>query len=1661
MKQIGITLRKVFVLCLMAMVAQIGFAGSWDGTNHKMTYVFTAYPTTFNLTQGSEICETISNIDLYTMEDSYTPEGGSLTFFHQLDAIFAAQRVGDWRIKSGEGLYQGGNGYRYLSISNLFAGATVYIDYIVPTDASKPVADRSIRVVNSSDITESLTDNVLSPQGTYTMAQDGPLELSVARWITIKSIVIDYSGATGHPMFFNRADSRIEYYKDNIPYYRCQLSTRNFTEPTVSGVTSYDYSTVESSNGYDPAVLKTESGVKVHDVLMNNIGVSQINLSDGTHTDSYRIDIWDNPATTLISDITKGKKFQITGSGVLQNRTITDVPGIEMKFSVTNEGVEPNTTIAMHEKISGTDDHYVSYTNDNNGWWDRFPQDNYSWPSAGTYYSFKATAKGKLRFGGIKKTPSVGASGKVYLVKLATIEEDGKTKSIYPQAYLFTGDQSGYLTTDDFTSITYSTHENDANQEISDAPSYSIIANEGANNGINLNTGEVYYLQGEANSSDNKWAPYLLEWFSFELDDELRIDRTFAVANQKGSELPNSEDDGNYYIASNVNVTGSPQVGCFENGTWVNSSTLVKGNISSAKARLNSSTHHLEFYNIEFDSSEDNMKGGAIKVRLRTSETNYVDFTLTIPYGKHVWDFRSTEDQSNAKRPGAWHYSDTELCTMMKDNSAANWKIAWKVRKNDGSQYEDPIMVPDGAINGDNAFCMDNTAGLVFVAGPRSFGAKDTRDISGLTSAQKGKLTAIPTAEDLASNDGTVNKTPTSATNLLWLKGNATIYFPGVTAGQYIKIYTYRHADDKGETFWAKNLVDLDGNAYLSSNRFIMHGMWEERRPAFEGDNIKGCAIFRVPSSYVSTDVLDNIPQLTLCDDGWMKIYRIEIMDEFEPDIILTDDNPGGNFCPVDYDGEFGSVVVRKRHGKNEPTLRSYLGVVGQTQCMHANTCDYQIIADEYVVDVNKEVWTSGGGVNYNKLNLRFNKAGLVRIVQRERASLVGSSNNWAETKNEDGDPIYVSTHVASMLMPNGYVVDKNEYYINVGELTVQDYPYTWDFTNYNMYKGSSATKSTLTSRGWIVSDNTCSQTALVSDVNFGSDQIINNYGSSYVVPQTPQVRTSSRAMFPQGAQLMNNEGTVVAETEGLGVSRPKTSTSKSFYVFDSSTGSFDRNVRNYDGFALEDNKITINGDDLTGVGEITIPEVDNQMYIFVKSNSEPLSVNGATLVGTDPFSKKEGIYLYQNNSGSTQDVVLSFSESTKVNLVAVTDIVKRLDKFGYATESRDRAIDHTYEGELTSNEVHPYIIETVDGGTYNYRGYPMVSKTLVEDNIVPANMGVVLCKDNHSGDPFDSPLFVPAVNNVPAYDAADGDFWKRNWLIPNVQRKRHYNENTSGSAAAETSINVLPYYDNGVVSTPTWNIKKAESTIYGSYSSDPVRYVDLSGYKELRIYQTEGAPVRCFFFNSNNESVTITTGSSPVELVSDGSYYKVDLKSVYDNYGQVKLIGIKAAGPEQTATVDNIHAVSYVNPSLPWSTKFVMGPSYYTYYKRTGTSSDLQDAETESFYRMRLYDEPNASEADKELYNTLGANKALLLISSLPDPLWKKGGASGARQGVIYFDMPELEEDATNIEMPITLVTPDEVESHVYYTLAGNRVKGKPTKKGIYICNGKIVTVK
>lgn len=1246
------------------MMAQVSWAGDHNGNT-----------VTYNVNGHGNGNPWLSDALINSSGDEVRVIGDN--YYERQIAISGSFNGGDWAYRSDKTDIRPSEHTQTLSILNLFQGDKVILHYW-GNGASATMKSNNTNFSVGSTVSGNGSTQV-------TMNSNGSMDFSINTKTFITKIQVIYNNTSNRIAFSTTG-------QESGGYYLCRLSSRQFNEPTLSvypsnATVTYTVETYDQMNGtklndvdHEVAMMNTADNKK-GDVLFKNLGWCKVTATANGQSASYWVECWDNEAhgelqadgmTYKLVKVEDGNGDLLPDDqqgGVLKERVVTAVPGIEMKFGIpahdlydyqkdvtglpggttgtwaqqhdnTDNHFQPNTTVVYRQVVDGTE-HMVSFTNNDFGWWDRYPYNDHTWPHQGTFYQFKASAKGKLYVGGYKSQPS----GEVYIVNLDNVND----RSYFVQKTDPVGFYEKFV--------------------------------------IEMQPGDIYMMHGQANNENgaSEWAPFLLEWFRFEPD--MKLSAEWGVAANSGYEITNGGS-----VTSRETVTGASGATC---------TVECKGNIQSASASIDGSGH-IVFSNIQFTSTAKDQMGGSMKVDIAVG-TSHLYYYFTIPYGQHVWDFRKAGDQS--QEHGDYSYSESGLISMMNDNTE-DWTRVYKVHRRENGKWielKDAIMAARSAIAGNNAFYMDNTTGLAFTTNSiSSFGTGETsNNASGFSSMTQDEQYYL-------------NYETTAGGSLLWMKGTSSIYFPGVKAGQYIKIYTYRHADGRGETFKAKNLVDLDNVAYNYDNTFIMRGMWDERYPAYTGDIIKGGAIFRVPSDYVQTNDKDAIPMLTLADDGWVKIYKIEIMDEFKPDLVMTEDV---STLPVDYDGVYGSVVIRNK----QQVIKSFYATTGQTHCQHVNTCDYEVIPDDGVqVSVERKIKNSkedGSGVDYNQLFLRFVKGtGLVKVIQRERANANGTN---------------ATTAVPSSAL--GYVIDKNEYYIAVGELDSKTYPFTWDFTDYNMYQGSSTSKTAL---GSTTADKYGNWNVLENEGEFGQKHMIEHtFGEGSV----EQVATTNKQLFAQGSQLTAGT-TPVLESEGLGFSRPKAAQKEYQYVA-TVNGTFGVQTRMYDAYDLEDNGFQFTGQKLVGAGTIIVPDVAKDMYVFVKGTAP----SGVSRASKDTSLSPAGdVSAYKVTSDG--DVVLSFANGSEIEMIGVTNIQKSVNKLGFATESRNHAIDHTYTGKFTSNDVNAYII-TEDN--YNYENYKGAKISLGEPvDVIPENTGVVLYKAGTT-EQTTAPLFYPAVNAV------------------------------------------------------------------------------------------------------------------------------------------------------------------------------------------------------------------------------------------------------------------------------------------------------------------------
>ncbi len=188
----------------------------------------------------------------------------------------------------------------------------------------------------------------------------------------------------------------------------------------------------------------------------------------------------------------------------------------------------------------------------------------------------------------------------------------------------------------------------------------------------------------------------------------------------------------------------------------------------------------------------------------------------------------------------------------------------------------------------------------------------------------------------------------------------------------------------------------------------------------------------------------------------------------------------------------------------------------------------------------------------------------------------------------------------------------------------------------------------------------------------------------------------------------------------------------------------------------------------LTAMGQVTITVPDltasPQDWIYVKSSAAPTGITNATAAtAADGLDAASGVYKYKvSNNGNCQ---LTFANGTEIERIGVTHILKPITEVGnegWATESRDRAIDHSLTGLFTKNDVNAYTVSVKSSST------TLVSVQLdavnsdpsdpdVDDDVerntnvaVPAETGLVLRQNDKTNLSLANsggvPLFAPAM---------------------------------------------------------------------------------------------------------------------------------------------------------------------------------------------------------------------------------------------------------------------------------------------------------------------------
>lgn len=208
---------------------------------------------------------------------------------------------------------------------------------------------------------------------------------------------------------------------------------------------------------------------------------------------------------------------------------------------------------------------------------------------------------------------------------------------------------------------------------------------------------------------------------------------------------------------------------------------------------------------------------------------------------------------------------------------------------------------------------------------------------------------------------------------------------------------------------------------------------------------------------------------------------------------------------------------------------------------------------------------------------------------------------------------------------------------------------------------------------------------------------------------------------------------------------------------------------------------------------------------------------------------------------------------------------------------------------------------------TVNRSGDDIINNSWIEDTKNGIKNGFWGSKYGVNFTVGDAMKFNNATNVNTIY--WDGNTTAGTMTISSIKVKA--NVITCSVPGTPVSLNTLQYHNfpSGSNATATWNVNTATDTYYGSGSSDPSNYVDLTGYEVLRIHRDDATGFRAFFINAAGTGTNNINdqAAGTVSWVDAGKYWEIDLSKVEKYQEKVYLNTIKSSGWQVNNVIKDI----------------------------------------------------------------------------------------------------------------------------------------------------------
>lgn len=1127
-----------------------------------------------------------------------------------------------------------------------------------------------------------------------------------------------------------------------------------------------------------------------------------------------------------------------------------------------------------------------------------------------------------------------------------------------------------------------------------------------------------------------------------------------------------------------------------------------EGDIASTGVTINSSTG--EISNIT--------AGGALKIQATNGgQTCYYYLTIAYPatpYPGKLWEFNQyyetyqpplSINQSgglsgfpriDANSNGTVDLTNTEGGSAnISDEHGDAWVAELKNVSNGAGR--DARWRHVNAVNGDNAFIVSETAGLVFNTGVKGFFIRNDR-------------------------------VKHNCWGHVGIRQNGSSFtIPQLTAGDIIEINWKRESGGSGGIFSATNVTDLrhkpvNENFEITGSQIGTTGgvMDIYKNPGYTSFIATGGDVTFTLRDGGATDILS----IRIYSGGYHSTMRdITASDHSSPQTTMLLDN-----SYKEYEYDYCNVLNSTNTGPAIYVLKGYMPGEDNVECVSGSNAGLTPVAFSDN-DATYPAYPVTEAESARLYALRKNLQGFRmynRTWQSSRNSYnngkIGASGGWGKVT------IRMNNYTNDMKYVIGYT---NDVTMTIGAAPHQTYPYTWDFTKIAGQTVTGKTDNVLFSIETEGSLSTFSGQAPTNWIKREEGQFILNtdnsgdLGSQYV-PGAVLVSTErALSKYPNGTASTTY---ALDELDGLGFAGEITMHID--HLPSDLPSSWNRSEVEINHNSLLSFKITDYAIFTKTGGTDEEPEGD---WSF--SDEEQAAGNGTIQLNSncslDVSPIPNGGIGYRLDDGDTKYIKIILGSPLQVgDIINVTaynaynyrdagicfNLSNSKDDVAQSMMLSDRLVEETLSYTVATND-------RLDGKSvfYIYRNTNTVHVTAVE---ITRSASAIPNLDWSVYTLSRTAITIPDLN-------ADG---KQDWIYvsatKNPRRVVNYDsagENeinlsrvtdaTGGGPDANTNVykykvsqpgnvNLIFDEDTKIYKIGVTHILKEIHPVGGTGWATEIRNQDID--HELIGYFTKN-DVNAY--TVKYDSYDMKTATVALTPINEDGYVKaktgivMKLDNVADlsdaNGGKnVPLFYPSYTRDKSSTSVDfpannlmynvdegiendnrnyNEEIFNYNGTNVNY-TKFILTNKYWTFDKDHALSTDeaatQHAADVAGFYRMHIW-----KTGDVVTKNTMPAHTAYLLVPSdnLPAAVWTlQSGYSAAREttlGVYNIIGPNSATGIENIEQTPGLATDEEntAEDGDWYTLSGVKLPKRPTKEGLYVWrsvegdkNGRMVSV-